>query len=405
MSGGLALVVGGGNVGVGVMLRLLRSAGYDVTMVTRRDRDAERLQRHGARVQLTGASHARLQLSPCPAVAAGDLRCVTELVRVASLAVVAVRPHQLADVAALLAPGLSRRRRPINVLVCDNRPRAGTLLAREVARAGAETTTLQHGFVATLLDQIATSRSDERGQLIHVETKGRLFLDAPALRADPPVLAGSLLVEDHPAYVLRKLFLFSAGHTAAAFVGRLRPHTLMSEALADPLVANVVLAALGEARAGLEHCYGARFSGAEDAVGDFLTRYADPDLADTLARVARDPGRKLVADDRVCGPARLALASGVPVPAMALVGAAGLCAHQTELVGRPFPAGVSASDGAALMSWVSGLAPRHPFAQASGAAYAALSHRDLEDVVQDLRLRTGDVGPSRRDGRRRGRRR
>nr|MDQ4008781.1 hypothetical protein [Actinomycetota bacterium] len=278
-------------------------------------------------------------------------------------------------------------------------------LAREVAQAGGETNTLQHGFVATLLDQIATSGSDERGRVIHVETKGRLFLDAPALRADPPVLAGSLLVEDHPAYVLRKLFLFSAGHTAAAFVGRLRTHTLMSEALADPLVANVVLAALGEARTGLEHCYGAHFSGDEEAVRDFLTRYADPDLGDTLARVARDPGRKLVADDRVCGPARLALASGVPVPAMALVGAAGLCAYQTDLVGRPFPSAVSASAGAALMSCVSGLAPRHPFVQASGTAYAALSHRDLEEVVQDLRLRAADAGPSGRADRRRGRRR
>jgi len=392
MNAGLALVVGGGNVGVGVMLRLLRNAGFDVAMVTHHPWQARQLQRHGARVQLTGASHARLQLAPCPAVAAGAGRCISELVRAASLSVVAVRPHQLEGVAELLAPGLSRRRRPMNVLVCDNRPEAATVLAAAVARAGGPATAARHGFVGTLLDQIATSSTDEQGRLLHVEAKGRLFLDAPALRTDPPVLAGSLLVEDHPAYVLRKLFLFSAGHAAAAFLGRLRGHTLVREALADPTVAHVVLQALREARTGLEHRYTPHFVGGDDTLCDFLARYADPDLPDTVERVARDAGRKLSGDDRVCGPARLALASGFSTPALAVVGAAGLCAHETELGHWPCPEGVSPAAGAALMSRVSGLVPGHPFVQSAAAAYAALSHRDLASVVQQMLRSTDGVG-------------
>jgi Ketopantoate reductase PanE/ApbA len=93
MNAGLALVVGGGNVGVGVMLRLLRNAGFDVAMVTHHPWQARQLRQYGARVQLTGASNARLELAPCPAVAAREWRCVSELVRAASLSVVAVRPQ------------------------------------------------------------------------------------------------------------------------------------------------------------------------------------------------------------------------------------------------------------------------------------------------------------------------
>jgi mannitol-1-phosphate 5-dehydrogenase len=382
MNAGLALVVGGGNVGVGVMLRLLRNAGYDVAMVTHRPSQARELERLGARVQLTGASRARLALAPCPAVAARESHCVSELVRAASLSVIAVRPHQLGAVAALLAPGLSRRRRPMNLLVCDNRPEAGPLFAAAVARAGGATTA-PHGFVGTLLDQIATSSTDDEGRLVHVEARGRLYLDAPALRADPPVLAGSLLVEDHPAYVVRKLFLFSAGHAAAAFLGRLRGRTLMSEALADPVVTSVVQRAVDEARAGIACRYGLHFAGRNDTVTQCLARYGDPDLPDTVERVARDAGRKLLADDRICGPACLALASGLPVPALALVGAAGLCAHETAQGRWPHPTGVSPSAGAALLSRASGLALAHPFVASVGTAYAKLSCRDLADVVQE----------------------
>lgn len=392
MNTGLALIVGGGNVGVGVMLRLLRSAGYDVAMVTHGPAQAQQLRRHGARVQLTGATRARLELPPLPAVAAGESRCVDDLVRAATLCVVAVRPHQLDAVAALLAPGLSRRRRPVNVLVCDNRPGSGSLLADAVVRAGSEASAAPHGFVGTLLDQIATSSSDERGRLVHVEAQGRLYLDAPALRADPPALPGSLLVEDHPSYVLRKLYLFSAGHAAAAFLGSLRGHTLMTQALADPVVATVVLRSLGEAQAGLEFRFGPRFAGGEDTVRAYLSRYADPDLPDTVERVARDPARKLLGDDRVCGPARLALASGVPTPALALVGAAGLCGYASAQGRWSRQEGVSPSAGAVLMSKVSGLLPGHPFARATGAAYAALSQRDLAAVVQEVLDGTDGVG-------------
>ncbi|MGH3317605.1 MAG: hypothetical protein ACRDO0_15815 [Nocardioidaceae bacterium] len=379
MYGGLALIVGGGNVGVGVMLRSLRSAGFDVAIVTHRVNQARRLRACGPQVQLTGDAHGRLQLPPCPAVAATEPRCVTELVRVASLVVVTVRPRDLPEVAALLVSGLARRRRPVNVLVCDNRLQAGSRLAREVARAADDGAAARHGFVGLLLDQIATSGVGEEG-LLHVEANGRMFLNANELRAEPPVLPGAVLVEDLQAYVLRKLYLFSAGHVAGALLGRLRGHTLLSDALADPLVADMVQRALGEARAGLEHRYGARFAGGDDAVRTCLARYADPDLQDTVERVARDPDRKLCADDRICGPARLALAAGVDTPALAVVAAAGLCAHEDTQVGFGHPR-AGCRPGVELMSRLSGLAPDHMFVRATASAYGQLTRRGLASAA------------------------
>jgi mannitol-1-phosphate 5-dehydrogenase len=376
MQGGLALIVGGGNVGIGVMMRSLRNAGYDIAVVTHHRKQARWLRQRGPQLQLTGDRHDRLRLAPCLAVAASEPRCVTELVRTASLVVVTVAPQQLSETASLLAPGLARRRRPVNVLVCDNRLQAGSRFARDVALVAGDAVAARHGFVGLLLDQVASSGVGEGGSFVHVEANGRMFLDATGLRAEPPVLPGALLVEDHRAYVLRKLYLFSAGHAAGAFLGRLRGHTLMSDALADPVVTHLVRRSLGEARAGLEHRYGARFVGGDAAVHSCLSRYADPDLGDSVTRVARNPDRKLRAEDRICGPAQLALAAGVDTPALALVAAAGLCAHERLQPGFGHR-DVDASAGAVLMSGVSGLASEEPFVGAAGAAYAQLTHEGL----------------------------
>ncbi len=79
-----------------------------------------------------------------------------------------------------------------------------------------------------------------------------------------------------------------------------------------------------EGQAGLARCYGEELAGGEPELDDALRRFADPALGDTVERVGRDPLRKLGARDRICGPARLAVAAGEPTPALALVAAAAL---------------------------------------------------------------------------------
>ena len=55
-----------------------------------------------------------------------------------------------------------------------------------------------------------------------------------------------------------------------------------------------------------------------------LDLYADPSLDDTVVRVARDPRRKLAADDRLVGPAGACLAAGIRPETLARVIAAAL---------------------------------------------------------------------------------
>ena len=322
---GPAVVIGAGNVGLGVMAEQLRAAGRSVVMVTRTQRDADRIIGGGVRVSNAGGRTSNeAVLRGLGAVAVADTSNVRTLLGEASVVVVAVRPGHAVGFAPLLADALMARRTPVNVMVCDNRRHAATDLRAMVAEHG-DDRVLQHGYVGALVDRIVTRREQPDGsRVLLTETRGTVYLDAPSVRAPLRAVGQLRLVENFQAYVLRKLFVFSAGHAASAYLGGMRDHERISDALHDGDVVAVVRAAMREGQAGLSAFFGARFSGGAEAVDHSLRRYAAPHLDDTVERVGRDPLRKLGAADRICGAARLAMAAGVPTPALALVTAAAL---------------------------------------------------------------------------------
>jgi len=109
--------------------------------------------------------------------------------------------------------------------------------------------------------------------------------------------------------------------------------------------------------------FGDRFAGDEATVEELLGRYAAPHLDDTVERVGRDPLRKLGPDDRICGPARLAMTAGTRTPALALVAAAALRRDQQDSHPNgcePHPQ-FARRRRASVLARSSGLPDSHPF--------------------------------------------
>ncbi len=356
---GPAVVIGAGNVGCGVMAEQLRAAGRSVVMVTRTQRDADRIVGGGVRVRRAGGPTSPDEvLRGLGAVAVTDTSSVSKHLRKAAVVVVAVGAGQAVEIAPLLAEALMARRSPVNVVVCDNRAGAASDLRAMVAEHG-DDRVLRHGYVGALVDRIVTRHDQGDGsRVLLTESQGTVYLDALSVRAPLEAVGQLCLVENFQAYVLRKLFVFSAGHAASAYIGGMRGHLRISDALADQDVADVVRAAMREGQAGLSAIFGERFTGGAAAVDQSLRRYAAPHLDDPVERVGRDPLRKLGAADRICGAARLAMAAGEPTPALALVTAAALRWGQhdprlQEQLARHGRAGVVARS--------SGLPHAHPF--------------------------------------------
>jgi len=117
--------------------------------------------------------------------------------------------------------------------------------------------------------------------------------------------------ENFQAYVDRKLFTHNCGHAIAAYLGYLRGHRYIYQAIADARNRRVVVAALDETGRALIAKHGFTPEEHRAHIQDLLERFGNAALRDQVSRVARDPLRKLGPEDRLVGAAKLALTYGV----------------------------------------------------------------------------------------------
>ena len=136
--------------------------------------------------------------------------------------------------------------------------------------------------------------------------------------------------EDLLPFEEAKLYGHNAAHALLGYLAHDRQCTLMSDAPHD-LRAFVREAFLEESGAALLKRYSGidpLFSkaGWSHYVDDLMERMTNPWLEDAVARVIRDPQRKLAWNDRLIGTMRLTLDAGVE-PKRYARGAAAACAH------------------------------------------------------------------------------
>jgi mannitol-1-phosphate 5-dehydrogenase len=147
--------------------------------------------------------------------------------------------------------------------------------------------------------------------LVVVEPYSLLPVDGRAFRRGDPGVTGFQLTDRIHAYEERKLFTHNMGHAVCAYLGFLAGHTWIWQAVDDPSIRPTLEGAFRETGQALIRRHG--FSPDEQRAheNDLASRFANRRLGDTVARVGRDPLRKLGPSDRLVGAARLCLAEGV----------------------------------------------------------------------------------------------
>lgn len=355
-SANLALIVGAGRTGRGLLAPLAVHGGWRVGAV---DRDADLIaavQRAGGYpLERLGAGRERVDLVGAWTV---DGDWDAELAQ-ARLVFVSVGGNALPAVGAALAPRLRRRRAAggghLDLIVAENRSQAARVLAEAILAA--DPAALDGvGVVEAMV--LTTSLSPEAGEdplLVRSQDALRLPCDAAAFIAGPPALPG---LEPLPAFahqLQRKLATYNGINAVISYLGAERGHVRLADAANDLEIAPWAQAAGDEAGAALVAEFG--FDVAEQAAWreSALAKFADPAIPDPIARNADDVTRKLRADDRLLYPALLALAHGIAPRALARGIAAALRYREggTTLLERHGCA-------AAALAATAGLADDHP---------------------------------------------
>jgi mannitol-1-phosphate 5-dehydrogenase len=364
---------------------VLQAAGYTLTFVGRGPIVANLARTGRFVVRLAeGRRAADVEVRGVSALATAEAERVAQAVAEADLVAVSVGAANLAAIAPLLAAGLARRSTPVNVLAFENCTDPGGCLRAAVLRSDPGLRAAGHGFSGALVSRIVTARLgdlDGDAPLVFLgDPPDEFVVHGPSLAAPLPAIAGLRLVDDYAAWVTKKLFTFSAGHAAAAYLGALKGYHYVHAAVRDPEIRRAVLAAMEEGRRGLLRRYGPALAGDRAELGRIMRRFENAALADPVLRVGRDPLRKLGPEDRLVGAARLAREAGVAPRRLALVAAAALCFDCAVNAG-----GRSAGPDATLRT-VAGLDPGCGLGREVALAFTRLAAgRERDNVLLSLR--------------------
>jgi len=315
-----AVHFGAGSVGRGFLGQLLSEAGYEVVFVdVQPDLLAALNERRSYPLRLVSAEGERsLEVGPVRAVDGRDAEAVAAEVERAACVSTAVGAGPLQHIARPLAKGLGRRTEPVNLLICENLPDpTGTVrdLLLSQGEAGLERALGERiGLVPCVISRTVPVPDPSllRDPLeVIAEPFARLPADARGIVGTPPPIPCLELKENFPAYVRLKLFVHNAGHAAAAYHGYGKGYTFIHEVMDNPEVCAEVEGVMREGCEALRLAEGLDGMYLNDYSRDLLHRFRNPHLGDTVARVGRDPARKLAPQDRLVGAANLALAQGI----------------------------------------------------------------------------------------------
>jgi mannitol-1-phosphate 5-dehydrogenase len=365
---------GAGNIGRGFTGQLFSDAGYELVFVDVRPEIVAALnERRRYRLRFAGPRRfEEREIGPARAVDGRDQDAVVQELAEAELACTAVGVGALPQLAPVVAEGLRQRAAvgegALDLLLCENQLDVGAAFRGMVLTelSGEEGAILdQIGFVETVVSRMVPELSPEERAadplLVVVEDYDRLPADATAFRGPVPPVPGLEPVERFPGYFERKLYTHNLGHAVAAYLGHAARHTYIHEAVADPEIAAHVREAMEEAGAGLVARWGFAAKEQRAHAEELMRRFANAALRDTVARVGRDPLRKLRREDRLVGGALLALEHGVEPRNIAAGIAAALRfdapgdPSAVELQNRLRVEGVEA-----VLRELCGLAPDHP---------------------------------------------
>lgn len=339
-----AVQFGAGNIGRGFTAQLFTESGYEVVFVDIVEEIVRLINERGSYpIQIVGDNPQTINIQNIRAVDGKDKEAVAREIRDASIVCTAVGVNVLPHIAPNIALGIKLRADdkvadPINIIICENLLHASDVLRGYILdnlpAKYSEYVWQNVGFVESVVSRMVPIMTEEQRRidplLVVVEEYKRLPVARKGFVGPVPQIVGFEPYDNFEAYVERKLFTHNLGHAACAYLGYLRGHEYIYQAVSDPAVRSVVEGALGETGKALIRRHGFTPEEHKTHVDDLLHRFANAALGDQILRVARDPIRKLGPEDRLIGGAKLALAYGIVPIHVCLVTAAALNYDQPD---------------------------------------------------------------------------
>ena len=334
-----AVMYGAGNIGRGFIGQLFHMSGYGISFIDVNMTVVDKLNADGKYpIYITeGEGYREYLVTGVSGVDGKDNAAVAEAIADADIMATAVGVNILKFIAAPFALGVRRRmekgvKEPLNVIICENMIGADHYLAtlvkenlNEEEKAYFDTyIALVEPSIGRMVPATPKELAEKNPLAVCVEAYCELPVDKSAFKGEIPAIKNMVPFAPFDFYIRRKLFMHNMSHAITAYFGAIKGYTYIWEAAKDAEIKLIALRALTEISRAMSKEYGVPLDELLCFSENLLARYENKLLGDPVARVGRDTKRKLSANDRFVGAARLCAQHGI-APMNILAGlAAGL---------------------------------------------------------------------------------
>ena len=306
-----AIQFGAGNIGRGFIGSLLYKAGYHVVFADVNTEIIDKINKdkeYTIHVMDTVCSEEKV--NDISGVISINNEIYKEIVE-AEIITTAVGPVVLPRIAPTIAKGIALRKEKgiktyLNVIACENAIKASSQLEEEVKKYlnEEEIEYLKEfvGFPNCSVDRIVPPVKSENILDVVVENYYEWNVEKSAFKGEIPKIEGMNLVDNLMAYIERKLFTLNTGHAITAYFGYLKGYETIEESIKDEVIYGFVKNAMIESGKGLIAKYNFDEEAHYKYINKIIDRFKNPYLKDDVARVGREPLRKLNENDRLIKP-------------------------------------------------------------------------------------------------------
>ena len=306
-----AIQFGAGNIGRGFIGSLLYKAGYHVVFADVNTEIIDKINKdkeYTIHVMDTVCSEEKV--NDISGVISINNEIYKEIVE-AEIITTAVGPVVLPRIAPTIAKGIALRKENgvknyLNIIACENAIKASSQLEEEVKKylTKDEVDYLDEfvGFPNCSVDRIVPPVKSENILDVVVENYYEWNVEEKAFKGEIPKIEGMNLVDNLMAYIERKLFTLNTGHAITAYFGYLKGYETIEESIKDEVIYDFVKKAMIESGKGLIAKYNFDEEAHYKYINKIIDRFKNPYLKDDVARVGREPLRKLNENDRLIKP-------------------------------------------------------------------------------------------------------
>ncbi len=340
-----AVHFGAGSIGRGFLGQLYFESGFHTIFIDVADYIVNAINTLGEYpIDIISAEGAhRIPVRNISAVNGKNSDAAARTLAKADIASTAVGLHALPHIVPIIARGVALRfsdadAPPLDIMLCENLKDGEQymrgLVKQQLAPEYHSCLDERVGFVEASIGRMAPVMTPEQQVqtplLVCVEPYCDLPVDAAGFKGAVPKISHLQPTKNFVAYVERKLYVHNLTHAATAYLGCLRGHAYICDAIRDESVRKVVEQAGLESCAALAARRGLDQNALEAHRVDLIERYHNRGLADQIARVGRDPIRKLSPNDRLVGAASMCVEQQITPDAISVATAAAMLYHMPD---------------------------------------------------------------------------